>query len=613
MDNLDELLESIKAEAKRESALTLYKGTRQDDLVDEEVDERILRLLGLEDTFDIDYATYISLLREKMAAARMTGSQMVTEEAELLTNEFKRVKRKVGRFKLKKKKINIDSSESSFLPSLKSKKIKVDDVIPDSKSLKPQEETVGGSGSAVDAVSKELSKSSNILQRISEVLSQQLSLQKGAIREDKKESKDLNKEERERELEKKKSLTKDRKKAFGEFKAPAMGFFDTIKNYFKNILIGSVLTSIVKFFQDPENKKKLETFTNFIQDNVPLILGGLAFLALLPIATTILSFTGALLASIPILFKALAFFATPLGVKALLIALGVGAAVFGFNKLKEFIAGGKTFKAYDDMIRAEALEAGISPSPATGGALVLDEDGKPIEIPFFDNAPGRTVPSLSGRNYTPADANAFMGLGGVNARASLNLSKESHRDYIRENFGQEKLDQLMAANDRYYELLRRKDALKDARNEELETIKRQIRPNDLVIGGKSVGLHYTPQEQSQYDMLSAPITKKYEDKLSELAEETSQTSSAPGGLETPDALKQLSDQIDTNVAGLKIPSLELPNMDDIQSQIASMATAVNQGVTSSADPKQSNVPFFSANDPKNLSSMSTRSIYSLVD
>ena len=116
MGNLDELLESIKAEAKRESALTLYKGTRQDDLVDEEVDERILRLLGLEDTFDIDYATYISLLREKMAAARMTGSQMATEEAELLTNEFKRVKRKVGRFKLKKKKISVDSSESSCFP-----------------------------------------------------------------------------------------------------------------------------------------------------------------------------------------------------------------------------------------------------------------------------------------------------------------------------------------------------------------------------------------------------------------------------------------------------------------------------------------------------------------
>lgn len=43
MGDLDELLQSIRDEAKRESALTLYEGTRQDDLVDEEVDERILR------------------------------------------------------------------------------------------------------------------------------------------------------------------------------------------------------------------------------------------------------------------------------------------------------------------------------------------------------------------------------------------------------------------------------------------------------------------------------------------------------------------------------------------------------------------------------------------
>ena len=346
MGNLDELLESIREEAKRESALTLYKGTRQDDLVDEEVDERILRLLGLEDTFDIDYATYISLLRDKMAAARMTGSQMATEEAELLTNEFKRVKRKVGRFKLKKKKISVDSSESSFLPALKSKKIQVDSVIPDSKSLKPQEESGGGDKSAIDAVSKELSRSSNILQRISEVLSQQLSLQKGAIREDKKESKDLNKEEREKELEKKKSLVRDRKKSFKEFKAPAMGFFDSLKNYFKNILLGSILLTIVNWFKDPENQKKIQDFTNFVQNNIPLILGGLAAIALLPLASSLLSFTGMLLTvAIPALFKVLALFATPLGIKALLVALGIGAAVSLIDAIKTGSAGGSGLRA----------------------------------------------------------------------------------------------------------------------------------------------------------------------------------------------------------------------------------------------------------------------------
>ena len=73
---LEDLLASIRAESKKESALSLYEGTQGTDLVDEEeVDERILRLLGLDDVFDIDYDTYKSLLREKVAAAIVTGKQ----------------------------------------------------------------------------------------------------------------------------------------------------------------------------------------------------------------------------------------------------------------------------------------------------------------------------------------------------------------------------------------------------------------------------------------------------------------------------------------------------------------------------------------------------------
>jgi hypothetical protein len=41
----------------------LYEGTREEDLVSEDVDERVLKLLGLDEVFDIDYATYMSLLR----------------------------------------------------------------------------------------------------------------------------------------------------------------------------------------------------------------------------------------------------------------------------------------------------------------------------------------------------------------------------------------------------------------------------------------------------------------------------------------------------------------------------------------------------------------------
>ena len=73
-----------------------------EDLVDEQIDERILRLLGLEYIFDIDYDTYTSLLKEKMVAARMAKTQIPTEEAELLTNEYKKIRGKKGRFKVKK-------------------------------------------------------------------------------------------------------------------------------------------------------------------------------------------------------------------------------------------------------------------------------------------------------------------------------------------------------------------------------------------------------------------------------------------------------------------------------------------------------------------------------
>ena len=115
-EDLDDLLASIREEAKRESALALYEGTRKDDIVGDDVDERILRILGLEDVVDIDYDTYRILLRERMVADRM-GGNLVTEEAELLSEEWKRVKSKVGRFKINSKKIDAESfgSNLSFL------------------------------------------------------------------------------------------------------------------------------------------------------------------------------------------------------------------------------------------------------------------------------------------------------------------------------------------------------------------------------------------------------------------------------------------------------------------------------------------------------------------
>ena len=73
----------------------------------ESIDERILRIIGLEDIFDIDYETYLILLKEAMVKARMPRTKLSSEESDLLLDEYRRVRSKKdkGRFEVKKKKI----------------------------------------------------------------------------------------------------------------------------------------------------------------------------------------------------------------------------------------------------------------------------------------------------------------------------------------------------------------------------------------------------------------------------------------------------------------------------------------------------------------------------
>ena len=53
---------------------------KDEDLVEEKIDERILRILGLEDTFDIDYGTYKSLLKEQSVLISTGKSKLPREE-----------------------------------------------------------------------------------------------------------------------------------------------------------------------------------------------------------------------------------------------------------------------------------------------------------------------------------------------------------------------------------------------------------------------------------------------------------------------------------------------------------------------------------------------------
>ena len=78
--------------------------------LDKEINEGILRTyLGIDDPTDIDFDTYRTLLKEKIAAARMAGpAVMDSGDISYLTNEYRRIKSIKVPGGQKKKKIDIN-------------------------------------------------------------------------------------------------------------------------------------------------------------------------------------------------------------------------------------------------------------------------------------------------------------------------------------------------------------------------------------------------------------------------------------------------------------------------------------------------------------------------
>ncbi len=262
-DELDDLLASIRAESKRESALTLYEGTAEEDLVNEEVDERVLTLLGLNEVFDIDYGTYISLLKEKLVASRNFDKKLSTEEDELLVGEFKRVKGKVGRFKLKRKKVTSDNIGVTGPIRVSS-----DKFLLTGKAIVPETAPAETSSDIVD-IQKALD---NILKN----LSLQNKEKKKASEDERKKSEDRRRKKREGDLEKPLTQLKALAK---KIIAPAQGILDRIFRFIKFTLLGYAFNQLIKWFNDPKNADKVKVLGRFLKDWWPSLLSAYVLFA----------------------------------------------------------------------------------------------------------------------------------------------------------------------------------------------------------------------------------------------------------------------------------------------------------------------------------------------
>ena len=261
---MDESLnETLQEESSRNRALALYEGTRGDDLVSEEVDERILKLLGLDDVFDIDYSTYMTLLREKMAEARMTDKKLSTDESMLIVEEYKRVKGKVGRFKLKKKKITADnlgvtgpvrvSNQQYYLTSKA--------IVPE---LPSSEDSSG--------LFKNITDINKIVLKILESLNSQNKLIKKSDESERKRLEQDQRKKREEGLEK--GLSKIAS-VVSKMLSPVRSILDKILNFVLYTLLGRTFVKFIDWFNDPKNKERVEVLKRFLMDWWPTLLGAL--------------------------------------------------------------------------------------------------------------------------------------------------------------------------------------------------------------------------------------------------------------------------------------------------------------------------------------------------
>ena len=310
-EELDDLLASIRAEGNKErSALALYKGTRGTDLVNESIDERIVNILGLGQVFDIDYATYLTLLKEKLVQVSMGGGSLAREEQMLLQDEFKRVKGKVGRFKINRRTANVGA-------------------ISGSTPLKVSKDKFFLTSSAVIPENPGVAKVSEDLKGIHEALDKILAEIKADNAEEKKQA-ELERREKikKRRVAREKLLERSQKKisnVVNKVFKPVTGILDRIFRFLFFGLLGNAFKSFIGWFSDPANKDKVSAMFGFIENFWPAILGGLA-LFFTPLGgfvkgiLGILTFFGpklfGLIARYPLVFGALAV--TGAGAAALL-------------------------------------------------------------------------------------------------------------------------------------------------------------------------------------------------------------------------------------------------------------------------------------------------------
>lgn len=275
---------------KPSSVLSLYEGIRDTDSVNETIDDRILKILGIQDVFDLDYDTYQSLLKERLQQSRF-NKPLSSDEDELLVGEFKRIKGKVGRFKVKKRKIKSENIGTTGPVKVSKEKFFLvgTAVIPQKQ---PKEDTKIETDNTVNKTSLNIIDS---LKKIFSILSNQYKQSVKSSESERRSKERKGREEKESQLEQSiQKLSSVAKRIF----APFQGILDRIIRFITFVLLGRAIGKLLNWFEDPKNKKKVDSIKRFLKDWWPTLLAAFVLFAT-PFGSLVRSFIGMVAKFIP--------------------------------------------------------------------------------------------------------------------------------------------------------------------------------------------------------------------------------------------------------------------------------------------------------------------------
>lgn len=239
------------------------------NLPTENIDEVILRLLALEpnEIDELDYETYKQYLKELLVEIDR-GRKVDSSEVELVREDFKKIRGKKGRFKIKSQKSKISTSKLG-LGSIRDKTKIVNQrlLLSPSKGISNQDDSVvkkpDNDSNPLLSISKTLD---NILNTLININNQN----KNKLNIDRRNSENASRNIREKELESKNF--DGIKKVVGAIVKPFQSIWDRILNFITSIVLGKILIKLIDWIADKKNQDKIKSLIRFFKDHWPVLL-----------------------------------------------------------------------------------------------------------------------------------------------------------------------------------------------------------------------------------------------------------------------------------------------------------------------------------------------------